>query len=74
MVTFTQSQIDTFDEQEREMFMGLIGKVNAQVEDEDFGSVVKDRLAKQAAKDADNEKYRKELEESFGCNAETRYY
>ena len=74
MVTFSQAQIDTFNDQEREMFMELAGKVNAQVEDEDFGSVVKAYLAKKAAKDADDEKYRKELEESFGGNAETRYY
>lgn len=65
MVTFTSDQIATFDAKEREMFNALASKANAKVEAENGGFNVREYLAKQKARETDEEKYLQDMEKSF---------
>ena len=62
-IVFSREQIATFSDEEREMFDTLKEKANA-VEVKD-GFDVKDYLSKRAAKDAEDEAYKQQLEKDF---------
>ena len=65
MITFTESQIATFDAQERELFNALAAKANAKVEAEDGGFDVRAYLARRSERDAEEARATEELERSF---------
>ena len=62
MVTFTKAQIESFSEEERQLFDNLAQRAHAGVVDgENSGFDVK----KRKSQDAEEEGYRNELEKSF---------
>ena len=65
MVTFTESQIATFDAQEREIFNALAVKANAKIENEDGGFDIRAYLARRAARESDEAECARQLANSF---------
>lgn len=73
-IVFTESQIATFTEAERELFNSLKEKAKATIEVENDGFDVKAYLEKRNQKEAEEEKYRQFMEDSLNGKPVTQNF
>ena len=73
-ILFTESQIGTLTESERELLNSLKEKAKATIEPENDGFDVKAYIEKRNQKEAEEEKYRQFMEESFAGKPVTQHF
>ena len=73
-VVFSEQQIATFTEAERELFNGLKEKAKATIEAENDGFDVKAYLEKRKQKEAEEDEYRKFMEDSLNGKPVTQHF
>ena len=73
-IVFTESQIGTLTEAERELFNSLKEKAKATIEPENDGFDVKAYLEKRNKKEAEEENYRQFMEDSFAGKTVTQHF
>ena len=73
-IVFSEQQIATFTEAERELFNSLKEKAKATIEAENDGFDVKAYLEKRNMKEAEEEKYRQFMEDSFAGKPVTQHF
>ena len=73
-IVFTESQIATFTEAERELFNSLKEKAKATIEVENDGFDVKAYLEKRKQKESEEDEYRKFMEDSINGKPVTQYF
>lgn len=72
-IVFSEEQIATFSAEEKEEFNRLMAKANATVDDED-GFNVKAYLEKSKQKEAQEEEYRRFMEDTLNGKTVTQHF
>jgi hypothetical protein len=73
-IVFSEQQIATFTEAERELFNSLKEKAKATIEAENDGFDVKAYLEKRKQKESEEDEYRKFMEDSLNGKPVTQHF